>query len=380
LCWTHPFQQFLGSQAESTGAHAKVQEAVDVGVDLNKCVKTILTHMKKVKALALLSGGLDSTLAVRLLLDQDVDVEAINFVSPFCLCGNGGCGPGEAARRLNVPLKVMNVGEDYLRIVRKPKFGYGKNMNPCIDCRIFMLKKAKKYAKEAGAAFIFTGEVLDQRPMSQHKRTLDLIEEESGLRGKILRPLSARLLQETEAEKKGLVDREKLLSIKGRSRKNQIELAQKSGVQDYPCPAGGCLLTYREFADKVKDLFKHKKRVTLKDVALLKVGRHFRFGKNKIIVGRNESENNVLLRMKGAEDYYFEAQDCGSPITLLQGPKTKKAIEEAARLTAYHSDQKTGQVRVRLGKDAWDRSLTVSAPSKNEVDELRIARLASTQK
>ncbi len=330
--------------------------------------------MKKVKALALLSGGLDSTLAVKLVLDQGIDVEAINFVTPFCLCGKGGCGAAEAAKRFNIPLRVMSVGEDYLKIIRKPKFGYGKNLNPCIDCRIFMLKKAKKYAKETGAAFILTGEVLDQRPMSQHRKTLDLIEEKAGLRGKILRPLSARLLQETEEEKKGLVNREKLWNIEGRSRKKQIELAGKFGIQDYPCPAGGCLLTYREFADKMRDLFKHKKSVSFKDVALLKVGRHFRFGKNKIIVGRNEEENKALLRMKEAGDYCFEAQGCGSPITLLQGPKTKKAIEEAARLTAYHSDQKTGLVQVRLGKKNEVRLLTVSVPSKNEVDQLRIMR------
>ncbi len=328
--------------------------------------------MKKTKALALLSGGLDSTLAVKLVLNQGIDVEAINFVSPFCLCGKGGCGAAEAARRFNIPLKTMSVGEDYLRVIRKPKFGYGKNMNPCIDCRIFMLKKAKKYAKETGAAFIFTGEVLDQRPMSQHKKTLDLIEEEAGLKGKILRPLSAKLLQETDLEKKGLVNRERLLDIEGRSRRKQIELAEKLGIRDYPCPAGGCLLTYREFADKMRDLFEHKKAVSLKDVALLKVGRHFRFGKNKIIVGRNESENKILLQIKKEEDYYFEAQGCGSPVTLLQGPKTKRAIEEAARLTAYHSDQKTGRVRVRFGKKDENRLSKVSVPSLNEVDQLRV--------
>jgi len=328
--------------------------------------------MKKTKALALLSGGLDSTLAVKLVLNQGIDVEAINFVSPFCLCGKGGCGASEAARRFNIPLKTMSVGEDYLRVIRKPKFGYGKNMNPCIDCRIFMLKKAKKYAKETGAAFISTGEVLDQRPMSQHKKTLDLIEEEAGLKGKILRPLSAKLLQETDLEKKGLVNRERLLDIEGRSRRKQIELAEKLGIRDYPCPAGGCLLTYREFADKMRDLFEHKKAVSLKDVALLKVGRHFRFGKNKIIVGRNESENKILLQIKKEEDYYFEAQGCGSPVTLLQGPKTKRAIEEAARLTAYHSDQKTGRVRVRFGKKDENRLAKVSVPSLNEVDQLRV--------
>ncbi|MCJ7766905.1 hypothetical protein MUP79_00740, partial [Candidatus Bathyarchaeota archaeon] len=151
------------------------------------------------------------------MLDQGIDVEAVNFASPFCLCRKGGCGALEVANNLNIPLKTINVGEEYLRIVRKPRFGYGRNMNPCIDCRIFMLRKAKKYARETGASFIFTGEVLGQRPMSQHGKTLGVIEEEAGLEGKILRPLSAKLLSPTEAEKKGFVRREALLGIEGRS-------------------------------------------------------------------------------------------------------------------------------------------------------------------
>src|SRR5208337_689441 len=169
------------------------------------------TEMNKRKALALLSGGLDSTLAVKLLLEQGIDVEAINFMSPFCLCGKGGCGASAVAKKFQIPLKVVSVGEDYLRVVRNPKHGYGKNMNPCIDCRIFMLKKAKKYAKETGAEFIFTGEVLNERPMSQHFKALKMIEEEAGLKNRVLRPLSARVLPETIIEKRGLVDRHKLL-------------------------------------------------------------------------------------------------------------------------------------------------------------------------
>ncbi len=329
-------------------------------------------EMKKRKALALLSGGLDSTLAVKLLLEQGIDVEAINFVSPFCLCGKGGCGASGVAERFGVPLKVVSVGEDYLKVVRKPKHGYGKNMNPCIDCRIFMLKKAKKYAQETGASFIFTGEVLDERPMSQHLKALKMIEEEAGLKNRILRPLSAKMLPETSIEKRGLVDRHKLLDIHGRSRKRQIELAKEFSIADYPCPAGGCLLTYKEFADKVRDLFKHKKRVSMKDVALLKLGRHLRFEKNKIVVGRNESENKALLKMKSPSDYYFEVPNCGSPTTILQGAKTKAAIEKAAALTAYYSDEKDAQVLVRFGKNSLDRTMKVSRPSKEEVEKLRI--------
>ncbi len=327
---------------------------------------------KKAKALALLSGGLDSTLAVKLMLDQGVDVEAVNFVSPFCLCRKGGCGAPEVARNLGIPLKTISAGDEYLRIVRKPRFGYGKNMNPCVDCRIFMLRKAKKYAEETGAAFIITGEVLGQRPMSQHGRTLSLIEQKAGLKGKILRPLSARLLSKTEAEEKGFVNTEALLDIEGRSRKKQIRLAEKMRVTGYSCPGGGCLLTYKEFAAKLKDLFEHKRRVSLNDVQMLKVGRHFRFGKNKIIVGRNETENNLLIRMKNPNDYCFEAQGCGSPMTLLQGPKTRIAIEKAAELTAYHSDKKQGNLQVKFGKQHCEKPLDVRAPRKEEVDKLRV--------
>ena len=324
------------------------------------------------KALVLLSGGLDSTLAVKLIVDQGIKVEAINFVTPFCLCKKGGCGANKVVKKIDVPLKIVSVGKDYLKIVRNPKYGHGRNMNPCIDCRIFMFKKAKKFAKEIGAYFLFSGEVLDQRPMSQHMKALNIIEKEAGLEGKILKPLSAKLLPKTEAEKRGWVDRERLLDIRGRSRKNQIELAKKFGITEYPCPSGGCLLTYREFANKLRDLFEHKKRYSIKDVQLLKIGRHFRSGKNKIIVGRNENENKILLQLKTKDDYYFENQGYGSPITLLQGPKTKGAIKKAAWLTAYYSDQKVGDVLVKFGEESLDKSLTVSIPSKEGVEQLRI--------
>jgi len=325
-----------------------------------------------VKALGMLSGGLDSTLAVKLIQEQGIDVEAINFVTPFCQCRKGGCGASEAAKTFKIPLKMVNAGTDYLRMVRNPKFGYGKNLNPCIDCRIYMLKKAKNFAKQIGAKFIFTGEVLGQRPMSQHKGALDLIEREAGLQGKILRPLSAKLLPKTEAETKGLVEEEALRDISGRSRKRQIEMTKEFNIVNYPCAAGGCLLTDRQFAKRLRDLFQHKKRITIKQVNLLKVGRHFRLGKNKIIVGRTEAENGLLLRTKQKTDYFFEVPDCGSPITILQGPKTRASIEKAAALTVFHSDKKTGIVQVNFGKNKLNRKIIVSAPLQAEVDMLRI--------
>lgn len=328
--------------------------------------------MKNTKALSLLSGGLDSILATELILKQGIDVVAFNVRSPFCLCKKDGCAAVDAATKLNVQLKMVAAGNDYLRMLRNPKHGYGRNLNPCIDCRIYLFKKAKKYAKEIKAAFIFTGEVLDERPMSQHYPAMKLIEREAGLEGKILRPLSARLLHETEAEKNGYVNRAKLLDIQGRSRKPQFKLAEEFSIKDYPCPAGGCLLTYKEFAQKLRDLFDHQKKVTMADVALLKVGRHFRLGKNKIIVGRNETENKFLTSRKTKTEFYFELLDIMGPITILQGPKTKEAIQAAAQLTAFHSDAKTGKVKVNFGREKLNRSLTVEVPDRQYVDKLRI--------
>jgi tRNA-specific 2-thiouridylase len=328
--------------------------------------------MKKTKALALFSGGLDSILATELILRQGIEVVAINFKSPFCLCAQDGCGPLNAAKQLGIKIKVVNVGDQYLQIVRKPKHGYGKNMNPCIDCRIFILKKAKKLAKDMDVSFIFTGDVLDERPMSQHFKALKTIEEEAGLEGKILRPLSARLLPETVIEKKGFADRAKLLDIQGRSRKPQIKLAAEFNIKDYPFPAGGCLLTCKEYAQKLRDIFEHKKRCSMADIALLKVGRHFRFKENKIIVGRNEAENNLLTAKKSWGDHYFEVPDVGSPITLLKGAKNKKAIKTAAELTAFYSDAKSSKVKVCFGREKLDHSVIVSMPTRAEVEELRI--------
>ena len=332
--------------------------------------------MTHVKALGLLSGGLDSILATELIRKQDIEVVAFNVKTPFCICKKDGTSEAAAAaNQLKVPLKVVSVEKDYLQMLRKPKYGYGKNMNPCIDCKIFMIKKAKKYAKEIGADFIFTGEVLGERPKSQHYPALRLIEEEAGLKGKLLRPLSAKLLPETAAEKKGLVDRTKLLSIQGRSRKPQFQLAKEFGIKSYPSPAGGCLLTCEEYSKKLRDLFANKKRVSMADIALLRVGRHFRLGKNKIIVGRNEAENKFLAAQKTPSEYYFELPDIVGPITILQGPKTKNAIETAAKLTAYYSDAETAKVKVNFGREALNKSLIVSVPDKADVDKLRVGHI-----
>lgn len=295
-----------------------------------------------VKAIGLLSGGLDSTLAVKLLIDQGIEVTAFNMITPFCTCTRKGCKheAGKVAKQFGVPVKIIAVGEEYIEMIKHPKHGYGSNMNPCIDCRIFLFKKAKTYMEEIGARFIFTGEVLGQRPMSQHKRAMNLIEKESGLQGLILRPLSAKLLPITIPEEQQWIDREKLLDIQGRRRLPQIELAKKMGVIDYPCPGGGCRLTDPQFAKRIKEAFDHGE-YSLKDIQLLKYGRHVRLPSGaKVIVGRNEEENMVLLQNMNPEDIALEVIGTGSPITLLKNHKDDDDLRQAAKLCIRYSDTK----------------------------------------
>jgi len=332
--------------------------------------------MLHVKAISLFSGGLDSILATQLILNQGIDVIAFNVKTPFGIPKKDGLSDAETAiKQLNVPLKIVTVDKEYIRMLRKPKHGYGKNINPCIDCKIFILKQAVKFAKEVGADFLFTGEVLGERPMSQQGPALKIIEKEAGLKGKLLRPLSAKLLPETVAEQKGLVDRSKLMTISGRSRKPQFQLAKEFGITRYPSPAGGCLLTCEEYAKKLWDLFEYKKNVSGTDATLLRFGRHFRLDKNKIVVGRNETENKTLRLLKNRSDYFFELPDVVGPITLLQGVKTKKAICVAAQLTAFYSDAKTEKVTVNYGKNALDKSIIVMRPiDRAHVDNLRVGK------
>ncbi len=328
---------------------------------------------KRRKALALLSGGLDSSLAAKMVMDQGVLVEAITLISPFYSCGDvDGCAAAIVASVLGIKLTPLNLGEEYFEVIRNPRYGYGKNLNPCIDCRIFMLKKAREFADEIQADFLVTGEVLDQRPKSQHLKALTLIERESDLEGRLLRPLSAKLLPETEAERKGWVKRDLLLDLRGRTRRKQMDLAKALGIENYLSPAGGCLLTDPVFCVKLKDLLEHEKTLSLGSVSLLKVGRHFRFGKNKIIVGRNEEENRCLMALKTPEDYFFEVPDFGSPITLLLGSESEEAIRTAASITARYSDAPGGRVLVRYGKERLDSSLVVLPYEDEGLKSIRI--------
>jgi len=301
-----------------------------------------MNAQESVKAIGLLSGGLDSTLAVKLLIDQGIEVIAFNMITPFCTCTRKGCKheAGKVAKQFGIPVKVIAVGEDYIEMIKHPKHGYGSNMNPCIDCRIFMFKKAKAYMEESGARFIFTGEVLGQRPMSQHRRAMNLIEKETGLQGLILRPLSAKLLSPTIPEEQHWVDREKLLDIQGRRRLPQIDLAKKIGVKDYPCPGGGCRLTDPQFAKRFKESLDHGED-TIRDIQLLKYGRHVRLPSGaKVIVGRNEEENKVILQFINPEDIALEVIGAGSPITILKKQKDESDFRQAAKLCVRYSDIK----------------------------------------
>lgn len=275
------------------------------------------------KAIALLSGGLDSTLAIKIILDQDIEVTAVNFVSPFCTCsprGNGTCHLASAvAGKLGVKIRVLNKGLEYLKIVEHPRFGYGRGLNPCLDCRIFMLKKAAAIMQEEKAQFIVTGEVLGQRPMSQHRSAMDLIEKESGLAGRILRPLSAQWLPPTIPEQSGLVARDRLLGIRGRSRSGQLALAKQKDIKLFGCPSGGCLLTDPVIARRLKDTFCFIPDYDMRDAKLATFGRHFRLHTElKVIMGRDEEENTRLVQI-GSEWPKIELAEVPGPLMLLRG-------------------------------------------------------------
>lgn len=322
------------------------------------------------RAIGLLSGGLDSILACRLILEQGIEVIAANFISPFYTdTRNGSRHPAShVAAELGIELRVLSVGQEYIELIKNPKYGRGRNMNPCIDCRIFTLRRAREFAETVAADFVFTGEVLGQRPMSQHRQALQLIERESGLEGRLLRPLSALLLKPTIPEKTGIVNRERLLAISGRSREIQIRLAAKLGISDYPSPAGGCLLTDRQFSIRLRDAFAHGEE-SLRDMQLLKLGRHFRLASGaKVIVGRNEAENAQLRALTGSGESLVEAEDVVGPVTVVLKPASFDDLKTAARICARYSDGRNGPVRFRID----DQSLSLEPISDHELRLLRI--------
>ncbi|MCL5024791.1 MAG: 7-cyano-7-deazaguanine synthase [Nitrospirae bacterium] len=297
------------------------------------------------KAVALLSGGLDSTLAVLVLLRQGIEVTAVTFLTHFgCdISDSSSCSrnPFPAAGKFGFEVKLCHLADGFVDIVKNPKHGHGRNMNPCIDCRILMLREAGELMGLIGADFVATGEVLGQRPMSQRRDTLNLIDREAGLKGSVLRPLSAKLMTETVPEREGLVRRELLYGFNGRSRKPQMALAKELGLTDYPAPAGGCLLTEPNFSWRLKELLANTPDPSLDDLHLLRVGRHFRLSPAcKAIVGRDEKENAALESYADQSSYLLRVENVGSPVVLLSGEGSADFIPLAASLCARYSDAK----------------------------------------
>lgn len=297
---------------------------------------------EKKKVVALLSGGLDSQLAVKMMQSQGFEVSAVAIKTPFCDfdCGRG-CGfeIRERADTLGVNLKTVYLGDEYIEMLKNPKHGFGSGMNPCIDCRSMMFKAAKKHMDEIGAEFIISGEVLGQRPMSQHGPALKTIEKESELEGYIVRPLSGALLPKTIPEERGLIKRENLGMIRGRTRKMQLQMAQQYEIENPPNAGGGCLLTDPAFAIRAKDLFAHTTNPTTNDIDLLKIGRHFRLDKTtKLIVGRNQDENNMIKALALPNDVVFYAKDHVGPNALLRGENIEGYKQISAAITLRYSD------------------------------------------
>lgn len=333
----------------------------------------------KPKAIALYSGGLDSTLAILVMLRQGVDVTAITFLTHFgCdISDRSSCSkdPFMAAEQFGFRVKLCHLSDKFIEIVKNPKYGHGKNMNPCIDCRILMLKEAKEFMELTGADFIITGEVLGQRPMSQRKETFPLIDREAGLEGYVLRPLTALNLKPTIPEEKGLIKRELFYGFRGRSRKPQMALAKEFGLRDYPSPAGGCLLTDPIYSFRLKELLIHNPDPSIKDINLLRVGRHFRLSSScKAIVGRDKKENAMIESLAEQGDYLLKVTGYGSPLTILTGVVTEEDLRLASSICARYSDGRSMPfVEVRIEKIGGPVKSTSATPADdNLLNTLRI--------
>lgn len=332
------------------------------------------------KAVALMSGGLDSALAAALTKRLGFEVVGLNLATGFCT-GQGRCDTVLAqGLALGIPVRLLDVSEEYLEVVKHPRFGRGQGMNPCLDCRIFMVRKAGEVMEEEGASFVVTGEVLGQRPMSQHREALELVARESGLGERLVRPLSGRLLGPTFPERMGWVRREDWLDIEGRSRKRQLELAKEWRIPVFTQPAGGCcILLERAYSKRLKDLIREKgvDSLTKDDFALLRYGRHFRLGpRTRVVVGRDEVENTALLSFPG-DHYVLSFPDVPGPVALVLGEVGEEELRLAAELAARYSDaQDQAPVRVLAQRDGKTTELWVVPMAKDDprLRKLRIDR------
>jgi tRNA-specific 2-thiouridylase len=292
-------------------------------------------------ALAMISGGLDSILAAKLVKEQGIEVIGICFKSHFFNEKNAI----KMTKQIGIPLEIVDFSDEHFKMVKNPKHGHGKNMNPCIDCHAMMMRQCGELLEKFHADFIITGEVLNQRPMSQNRSALDIVKNESGIGRKILRPLCAKNLNPTEMEIEGLIDREALMDIKGRNRKVQMELAEKWGIVDYPSPAGGCKLTEPNYSLRLRELVAHKEDISEKELELLKIGRHFRVSKDaKIISARTEEEGELLKQLLTKEDLIFLSKEYTGSIVVIIGTATNEDIEFAAKVSGRYSKGKEEKI------------------------------------
>jgi tRNA-uridine 2-sulfurtransferase len=323
-----------------------------------------------VKAIALFSGGLDSILAYKIIEEQGIEVLGITFETPFFSATKARA----TARRIGLPLVVMDITEEHLQMLRTPRYGFGKNMNPCIDCHTLMLNIAGRKMLQEGAEFVFTGEVLGQRPMSQGRQSLHVVAKNAGFPERILRPLSARLLEPTLPEREGKVDRDRLLDIQGRGRKSQMALAVHYGITSYPAPAGGCLLTDALFVRRLRDLFDRHPDHGRRDLDLLKVGRHFRLDETtKAVVGRNALDNRTIEGLAAPGDALLRAADVPGPTVILPGGGNDRTRLLAAALCGRYSDAPAvSPLVVHCLRDGIVTPLTLTPAPPEEVRERMI--------
>jgi len=324
----------------------------------------------KTKGVSLFSGGLDSILACRVIAEQGIEIAGISFETPFFSAARAR----ETAMQIGLSLEVINITEEHLKALHSPLYGYGKNMNPCIDCRVLMFKIAGRMMVERGADFLFTGEIVGQRPMSQGKNTLLMTAKNAGLSDRILRPLSAKLLPETEPERAGKIDRSRLFDLQGRGRKRQMEMAAAYGIFSWPPPAGGCLLTDPVFSRRLRDLFKYNPHYAIRDIELLKVGRHFRISaETKVVVGRNSSENTLIEKMYTLGDALVRAESFPGPTVLVPGGGAEETRRLAMQLCLRYSDAPRDQeASVSLLFNGRSLSMKSSAMSPDESEALLI--------
>ncbi len=311
--------------------------------------------MSTPKAVALYSGGLDSTLAIIVMAKHGVKIEALHFYTdliPEKYLSDFSVRLEADAAKFGFSHHSIHLGDKFYDIIKNPKHGYGKNLNPCIDCKILMIREAGRYMRETGADFVISGEVVGQRPMSQMRQTIYMIENRAGMENLVVRPLSGRILEPTIPEENGLIEREWMLDINGRSRKTQFEMAAEYGLEDYESPAGGCLLTDCNYAVRLEDLMAHNIPMTSGEMFLLRLGRHFRLSyTTKLVVGRDEPDNDAIEELIRPEDYVIEVKDAGSPIAILRGKPTESEIELAAAIVAgYSSVRKDTTVTVDIDR------------------------------